>query len=33
MVGTHNAAMECLRRAMLENQPFEGHRESLKSGE
>jgi hypothetical protein len=29
MVGTHNAAMECLRRAMIENQTVEGQRESL----
>lgn len=29
MVGTHNAAMECFRRAMLEEQTFEGRRENL----
>jgi len=29
MVATHNAAMECFRRDMLENQTFEGHRENL----
>jgi hypothetical protein len=29
MVGTHTAAMECLRRAMLESQTFEGRNASL----
>jgi len=29
MVATHSAAMECYRRAMLDNQTFEGRRESL----
>ena len=29
MVATHNAAMECYRRAMLDNQTFEGRRENL----
>lgn len=29
MVATHNAAMECYRRAMLDNQSFEGRREGL----
>jgi len=29
MVATHNAAMECFRRAMLDNQTFEGRRENL----
>jgi hypothetical protein len=30
MVATHNAALECLRRAMLENQTFEGRDMALK---
>ena len=30
MVGTHSAAMECLRRAMLEAQTFEGRDQNLK---
>lgn len=30
MVATHHAAMECLRRAMLENQTFEGRNQALK---
>lgn len=30
MVSTHNAAMECLRRAMKEEQTFEGRDQSLK---
>ncbi|MDJ1007867.1 MAG: hypothetical protein QNJ13_08590 [Paracoccaceae bacterium] len=30
MVGTHEAAMECLRRAMLPNQTFEGRNMALK---
>ena len=30
MVGTHNAAMECLRRAMLQGQSFEGRDQNLK---
>ncbi len=30
MVGTHNAAMECLRRAMIEGQTFEGRDNNLK---
>lgn len=29
MIGLHNAAMECMRRAMLKEQTFEGRRESL----
>ena len=29
MVGTHHAALECLRRAMLEGQTFEGRNASL----
>jgi hypothetical protein len=29
MVGTHSAAMECLRRAMIPTQPFEGRNSSL----
>jgi hypothetical protein len=29
MVATHNAAMECFRRAMLREQTFEGRRENL----
>ena len=29
IVATHNAAMECYRRSMLDNQTFEGRRESL----
>lgn len=29
MVGTHHAALECLRRAMLPNQTFEGRNQSL----
>jgi hypothetical protein len=29
MVATHNAAMECYRRAMLSEQTFEGRRENL----
>jgi hypothetical protein len=29
MIGVHNASMECLRRAMIREQPFEGRRESL----
>jgi hypothetical protein len=29
MVGTHSAAMECLRRAMIPTQPFEGRNASL----
>jgi hypothetical protein len=29
LVATHNAAMECYRRAMLEEQSFEGRRENL----
>ena len=29
MIGLHNAAMECMRRAMLAEQTFEGRRESL----
>jgi len=33
MVGTHNAAMECLRRAMIENQTVEGQPRELESGE
>jgi hypothetical protein len=32
MVGAHNAAMECLRRAMMEGQSFEGRDQSLKHG-
>lgn len=30
MVATHSAAMECLRRSMLENQTFQGFEQSLK---
>ena len=30
MIGTHNAAMECLRRSMLSNQTFEGRDQNLK---
>jgi hypothetical protein len=30
MVGTHQAAMECLRRAMIPNQTFEGRNAALK---
>ena len=30
MVATHSAAMECLKRAMLENQTFEGRDQNLK---
>lgn len=30
MVATHNAAMECLRRAMLRDQTFEGREQNLK---
>ena len=30
MVSTHNAAMECLRRAMLQSQSFEGRDQNLK---
>ena len=29
MIAAHNAAMECHRRAMLDNQTFEGRRENL----
>src|SRR6266516_5764710 len=29
MLAAHNAAMECYRRAMLKDQPFEGYRENL----
>jgi len=29
LVAAHNAAMECYRRAMIENQSFEGRRENL----
>ena len=29
MLGTHNAAMECFRRAMIEDQSFEARRENL----
>jgi len=29
LVATHNAAMECYRRSMLDNQTFEGRRENL----
>jgi hypothetical protein len=29
LLATHNAAMECFRRAMLEQQSFEGRRENL----
>src|SRR5438309_2142140 len=29
IVATHNAAMECYRRSMLDNQTFEGRRDSL----
>jgi len=30
MIATHNAAMWCMRRAMLENQTFEGRDQNLK---
>jgi hypothetical protein len=30
MVATHNSAMECLRRAMIEGQTFEGREQNLK---
>ncbi len=30
MLGAHNAAMECLRRAMLKEQSFEGREQNLK---
>lgn len=30
MIGTHNAAMECLRRAMIEGQSLEGRDQNLK---
>ena len=30
MVGTHSAAMECLRRAMIQSQTFEGRDQNLK---
>ena len=30
MVGTHNAATDCLRRAMIEGQTFEGREQNLK---
>jgi hypothetical protein len=29
LLAAHNAAMECYRRAMLKDQPFEGYRENL----
>jgi hypothetical protein len=29
LIATHNAAMECYRRAMLDEQTFEGRRENL----
>jgi hypothetical protein len=29
LIAAHNAAMECYRRAMLNDQPFEGRRENL----
>ena len=29
LIAAHNAAMECYRRAMLPDQPFEGWREQL----
>jgi hypothetical protein len=29
LIATHNAAMECNRRAMLGDQTFEGRRENL----
>ncbi len=29
MIATHNAAMECFRRAMLKEQSFEGRRQNL----
>ena len=29
MIGLHNASMECLRRAMLGEQTFEGRKENL----
>src|SRR5205814_534658 len=30
MIGTHNAAMECFRRGMIEDQPCEARRENMK---
>jgi len=30
MIGTHNAALECLRRAMIDGQTFEGRDQNLK---
>ena len=33
MVGTHNAALECLKRAALPNQTFEGRDMALKHAE
>ena len=32
MIATHSAAMECFRRAMLEEQTFEGRRECRANG-
>ncbi len=32
MVGTHSAAMECLRRAMIQGQTFEGRDQNLRHG-
>ena len=29
LLASHNAAMECYRRAMIPEQPFEGYRENL----
>jgi hypothetical protein len=29
LLGAHNAAMECYRRAMIKDQTFEGHLENL----
>lgn len=29
LIATHNAAMECYRRAMIDEQTFEGRRENL----
>jgi uncharacterized protein YjaG (DUF416 family) len=33
MIATHQAAVECLRRAMISEQTFEGRNSSLKHGE
>jgi hypothetical protein len=33
LIASHNAAMECYRRAMIPGQTFEGRRENLNQGE